>query len=43
LKARTYEDLNNINKSIMEESERLVRYLEHLKYLDQGHVEYAEY
>ena len=27
----------------MEESERLVRYLDHLKYLDQGYVDYNQY
>ena len=40
LKASTYEDLNNTNKLIMEEGERLTRYLDHLKYLDKGYTDY---
>ena len=40
MKANTYEELNNTNKYVMEESERLRRYLDHLKYIDKGHTEY---
>ena len=39
-KATVFEDLNSINKHTMEESERLGRYLNHLKYLDKGHTEF---
>ena len=43
LKASTYEELNNTNKLIMEEGERLGRYLDHLKYLDKGYTDYGQY
>ena len=43
MKSNVYEELNNINKNIMEESERLTRYLDHLKYLDKGYVDFNQY
>ena len=43
LKAATYEELNNTNKYIMEEGERVTRYLDHLKYLDKGYTDFSQY
>jgi hypothetical protein len=43
LKANTYEELNNTNKLIMEEGERITRYMDHLKYLDKGYTDYSQY
>ena len=43
LKANCYEELNNTNKFVMEEGERLTRYLEHLKKTDKGSTDYYQY